>query len=215
MLFGRIDEPIKDEPIHLFRIREGTPLTLVSQDSMMTKDDGVFSTGSLFVNDAILLSYSWGSIRLFENTWLPSGWSLSLRMTPATSTSAMSIIYSRGSLDIIRNTLIPPDTLRISDQSSSLPVSSPSLQITKIWNVRFLRAPLDDRSIPWGYYLTDTQGIPLVAFDRRWQIYLLDSTTTLTPSIDPSGYLLVTVKKWETSIATALYSVDFFFTMKK
>lgn len=58
MLFGRIDEPIKDEPIHLFRIREGTPLTLVSQDSMMTKDDGVFSTGSLFVNDAILLSYS-------------------------------------------------------------------------------------------------------------------------------------------------------------
>ena len=48
MLFGLLDEAIGAEPIHLFRIREGTAISLLSPDRTLTTPDGRFFTGTLF-----------------------------------------------------------------------------------------------------------------------------------------------------------------------
>jgi hypothetical protein len=47
-LSGVLDSDIEGEPIHLFRVREGEGIRLISPDSRVTDDDGNFVFTDLF-----------------------------------------------------------------------------------------------------------------------------------------------------------------------
>lgn len=55
ILHGVIDPISALEPIHFFRIRSGSPLQQLFSSSTLTKNDGTFETGSVFVGTGVNL----------------------------------------------------------------------------------------------------------------------------------------------------------------
>jgi hypothetical protein len=74
-------------------------------------------------------------------------------------------------------------------------------------------ATTSDRSLPSGAYITDTSYRPLVGVSRDGQIYILDPLVTLryTPR---DGYLGIDIVRDGQVMASAVYRIEFFYTMK-
>ena len=79
----------------------------------------------------------------------------------------MNISLTRFGKTLLREFLLPPDTLRITTSGSVSTVSLPSLLLEKYAPYTLERALFDDPSIPSGYYLSDTTKKALLAIDSR------------------------------------------------
>ncbi len=65
-LLGNIDPVGSLEPIHFFRIRSGSPLTQLFSQSVLTKNDGTYETGSIFVGSGVGVTFSGATYRFSE-----------------------------------------------------------------------------------------------------------------------------------------------------
>jgi hypothetical protein len=45
---GRVSENLRDEPIHLFRVRPGTDIVPINKLALKTDGEGIFASGTFF-----------------------------------------------------------------------------------------------------------------------------------------------------------------------
>ncbi len=137
-----------------------------------------------------------------------------MSFAPASQSGAMSLSLSRGGKVVLREFLLPPETLSLSTSGTLSNLTVPSLLLKRTLPYILTRASFDDPNIPSGYYLLDTTKKALLAIDTRGQIYSLDNSLRFAPRFD-GRFLQITVKKSDSTILELTYKVDFFYTVKK
>jgi hypothetical protein len=214
-LYGSVEnEPT--EPVHFFRIRGGSPIDLISPQSIRTNQDGVFSTGSLLTGSGVRFSYSGGVIFIDQNTGTPEwmGTLLSIDTLPATGTTPMRMRYknSRGQY-LFEQFLTLPVSTRITLSGAILSGDGPEIVISALEGARTVSATLRDPNIPGGMYITDRNYLPYAALARDGNIYALDPNIVLDTMVE-WGYLTLEIKKSGIPLARIQYRVDFFYTLQ-
>lgn len=68
ILIGNTDPLTALEPIHVFRIRSGSPLQMLFPPPILTDAEGKFATGSVFTKSGVLLSFAGNSVQLQEKS---------------------------------------------------------------------------------------------------------------------------------------------------
>jgi hypothetical protein len=212
------DEKLSLEPIHLFRIRTGQDISLLSSWSILTDIDGYFMSGSYFTLSGVAISSRSGSFTLSEKgipKVLPSGyqWVVSF----ANAFAPMTIRVQDGLWrDVYTQMLSLPNDAKIELLSSRERESSRSSIGISLENwYKAVPAALSDPNIPLGMYIiseNDSRSIVLVSKDGN--IYQASSWTTLNLSSGSSDYPVFTVSKDGKKVASFSYRFDFFYTTK-
>lgn len=169
-------------------------------------------TGTIFSGTGVRLSYSGGSVLMDESTGLPTGNGVILSVLAASATSPMKFQYRNTSSELLFEQFLslPTSTSIVSSASGQ---SLPYVLMRPEQGYRTELATLKDPSIPGGAYLVDERLQPLAALASDGNIYLLSSELSLSAT-NENGYLSIHIQKNGTVIATVLYKVNFFYTVK-
>lgn len=213
MLYGSLVDGEKNEPIHFLRVRSGTPVSIISPEKTMSADNGSFATGSLFTGSGARFSYSGGTFVVNEQNGLPAGNAkLDIQILPATVDSPMRLQYRNASGKVLfEQFLVLPSSTSISLSAAEKTI--PSIVVTSENGYRTQLATLKDPNIPGGAYVTDDAYLPLAALANDGNIYILTSGLSLS-AMNENGYLAITIQKNGKKVATVLYQVNFFYTVK-
>lgn len=213
MLYGSLIDGQKNEPIHFLRVRSGTPISIITPEKTISLDDGSFATGTLFTGSGARFSYSGGTFVINEQNGLPVGSSkLNMQVLAATVDSPMKFQYKNtNGKTLFEQFLSLPSSTSISLSASE--TLTPSVVVTAESGYRAELATLKDPNIPGGAYITNDQHQSLAALANDGNIYILGSDLTLVPTTK-NGYLAVEIQKNGKRIATVLYQVNFFYTVK-
>jgi hypothetical protein len=214
-LLWQLDEEISWEPVHIFRVREGEWLALVSPNPFITDPLWKFTGNNLLQGNGITLDYAGWNTLLSEKTWLPlNAANIGATFQPATSTGTMQIRFkdNAGNLQFLYE-ILPPPGLVIMPSAPVNPWTGSYLIVTPTAPNTSVSAGLSDPSIPWWMYVIGPDAKALLAIDRYGQIYILDSSITLSPK-EKDGHLQIEALRSGNVVADFLYLVDFFFTGK-
>ncbi len=215
-ILWKIDEPIASEPVDVFRVRSGTPITRITKTSLITGNEGLFRGGSYFTQTGGTVLNLWGSSLNISERWvfqmpLPSGMNISI--SPANQTNPMSIKLVSSSWVLYSQSVILPSGAKVLERTWTGINSTGSIQVTTIsWYV-FTPASLSDPEIPGGGYIVDSNNSPVIAIAPDGNIYTLMTGVSLGYN-QKDGYMLIEVKKDGVKVSEVWYTFDFFYTIK-
>ena len=106
-----------------------------------------------------------------------------------------------------------PNSARIVQKTDENASSTGNLLVSTHAQYRFANADYNDPKIPWGAYVTDAQYNAIIAIARDGNIYTIDKNISLTIS-EKDGFMMISAKKGDTSIADFHYKMNFFYTTK-
>jgi hypothetical protein len=215
-LTGTINEGVSDTPVHFFRIRSGETPTLVSPLATFTSTIGQFSTGSFFKNPETINLKANTNIISINNRGifgLPSGYHIDIVAATDIAPMRFLTVNQSGSISHSHSIALPDDT-RFIDTSKNSTAITQGVIITPV-NLASLVVPatVNDQSIPWGVYVTDMTHRPLIAMAQDGNIYIVDPTVSLRYK-EQGEYMMIEVVRSGTVVASIVYRIDFFYTMK-
>lgn len=128
-----MEEEISQEPIHLFRVRQGDGIKLLDQTPLLTDAGGKFSLANLFgANNTLSVTSGNSSTTLSPATGLPlNDPNISSVVVPATATDPLQIRFTNTSTNtpLFKASIVPPATLQVIGPNISYTGSSPVLRV--------------------------------------------------------------------------------------
>ena len=198
---GVINEALKNEPVDLFRYRNGR-LDRVSTGSVLTDENGKFSVPLPENLPGVAIKNASGStIATIQETTgkisLLNTKDLSFQVTPATETAPtyVRLLDTAGTVLFQQQLSFPENTTleKTSAFSESLPLG---IYVHPSEGYDFAKNSTQAPSLPQGGYVTDSQKKALAGISKEGNVYLLDSTLKLkyVENGAYTGYLVVDAK---------------------
>ncbi len=214
-LSGTLSESYSQEPIHIFRIRPWSNMVRLPHWTILTQSNWSFETQDLSTRTGITLTASWNKIALSQKGWtqlLPP--SYTSRVIFATESSPLSLeILNEKWIPIYRSIFTLPKDAKIVANVWNNDIPPETLAITTYTGYNFVDAAYNDPNIPWGYYVVDTNMVPIALIARDGNIYSAKSTLTSSVTYENDNVVIYLLVAGNT-VAKMLYKFDFFYTLK-
>ena len=212
---GNLDEVLSNEPVDAFRIRPGSPLSRITESSLLTSESGLFTTrSSSGSTSGIRLSVGSGNMLIDGAIPLPTNSSLlSVYLIPADSFNPMRFQY-RDVLGITRfeSFLSLPENTVFLINPVSYQTGIPKVIIRTQAGYQAEFATARDPGISGGMYITDSAHMPIAALAPDGNIYALQSDISLQP-IRNNNILQIDISRNNQRITTIEYQIPFFTTI--
>lgn len=209
---GRVSENLRDEPIHLFRVRPGTDIVPINNLALKTDGEGIFASGTFFGASGAIFTSSWILHKLNEHGVVEVDSQRVVTVTPADTKNPMKFtLRNAWWVPVYEQFMILPKNTIISPNIPSS--SSTGLFIQSVWSSEFIPAVNNDPNIPRGYYLIDSQKRAIALLAQDGNIYLTQPSHRIDYTTR-DGYIFLTLREGTQDIATFWYKVDFFYTIK-
>ncbi len=214
-VIGQLSEKLDLEPVHFFRVRQGSDITKITPDATRTNKEGSFATGTYFTMSWALLWLSGARIQITER-WLIelpwTGYKIEVSWANATNPLRMDLIDNQGAL-LYQQFLVLPEGIPLIDEKNSPTISSNALVVSPRNTYKMIPATSWDRSVPWWGYIVDENMQPIAAIAQDGNIYLIQQDASLLYGTR-DGFLSLTLLVKGNPVANIWYKTTFFYTVK-
>ncbi len=208
----QISETINEEPIHIFRARQWSDITMISPDPLFTHSGWNFMSGSYFTKIGAIIENGVSRIAVSENgviTGIPPTYSVSVKA--ANTTNPMKFILEDDTgKSIYEQSLVLPEGVDITTNMTS---SLPKWELVIDSPYQAIKAAPNDPSIPSGWYITDGGYQAVLAITQDGNIYILSSQYSLSYGVQ-DDFIRVSFQQWNTKVGSLSYKTAFFYTLK-
>lgn len=216
---GNLSEILGDEPIDIFRLRNGALARIepTASDLAKTRTDGTFTLPASEASGLVLTQSGQNVATIDERTGKIAleDTSFQISVVPASNNSPFRIQVLSPINNVVFSETIDISTVSHIEQATTLDaVSGTGIFISPATGFSFAKNTLSSPSLPNGGYITDTSHKAIAGISKSGDIYILNTKYKLSYATRGS-YILLRVQDSEQNIvANILYKIHAEYVLK-